>query len=146
MGIGKTKKEISKWPALQFAIEVWFSLKSLSSAIFFHDWFSTDNFHQIMQKKKNTNIYLQIIFIECCRHPGKANALTEFMHLNEAFVEIVRWSGKTILHIFYFNFGAWTMNVDLQGLWVAGNAIWQWGSWGGKCAPKVRRICPWKGV
>ena len=24
------------------------------------------------------------------RHPGKANALTEFMHLNEAFVEIVR--------------------------------------------------------
>ena len=25
------------------------------------------------------------------RHPGKANALTEFMHLNEAFVEIVRW-------------------------------------------------------
>ena len=30
------------------------------------------------------------------RHPGKANALTEFMHLNEAFVEIVRWPNVQI--------------------------------------------------
>ena len=32
------------------------------------------------------------------RHPGKANALTEFMHLNEAFVEIVRCSIDQIWH------------------------------------------------
>ena len=38
------------------------------------------------------------------RHPGKANALTEFMHLNEAFVEIVRCYIDQIWHNLQFLF------------------------------------------
>ena len=38
------------------------------------------------------------------RHPGKANALTEFMHLNEAFVEIVRCPFDQIWHDLQFLF------------------------------------------
>ena len=52
-------------------------------------------FAQILDFPTKTSIF---------RHPGKANALTEFMHLNEAFVEIVRCPFVQIWHDLQFLF------------------------------------------
>ena len=48
------------------------------------------------------------------RHPGKANALTEFMHLNEAFVEIVRCSFDQIWRDLQFLFNLVVLVRDFE--------------------------------
>ena len=48
------------------------------------------------------------------RHPGKANALTEFMHLNEAFVEIVRCYIDQIWHNLQFLFNLVVLVRDFE--------------------------------
>ena len=79
------------------------------------------------------------------RHPGRATALTDFMNINEAFVEIVRLvkSCKTKLKMFFRDFESQAMQSGSEDPEVASllqkceeyvpgkvaSMLWLWSRW-----------------